>query len=108
MELLNLFNALQTYEETAIIDSEIFITIYQTLVTLKGKKRRALSSFKKMIISTPINTLKSILLKAKILIERVMKEETDHVNKTNLESAILDLQIALGQKSRTKDVNIFG
>ena len=37
-----------------------------------------------------------MLLKAKALIERVMKEETDHVNKVNLELAILDLQIALG------------
>jgi hypothetical protein len=49
-----------------------------------------------------------MLLKAKTLIERVMKEETDHANKVNLESAILDLQIALGQKPRTKDVNISG
>ncbi len=49
-----------------------------------------------MVISTLINTLRSMLLKAKILIERVIKEETDHVNKVNLESAILDLQIALG------------
>ncbi len=32
-----------------------------------------------------------MLLKAKTLIERVMKEETDHVNKVNLELAILDL-----------------
>ncbi len=35
-----------------------------------------------------------------------MKEETDHANKVNLESAILDLQIALGQKPRSNDVNI--
>ena len=32
-----------------------------------------------------------MLLKAKILIERVMKEEIDYVNKINLELAILDL-----------------
>jgi len=37
-----------------------------------------------------------MLLKAKALIERAIKEETDYVNKVNLESAILDLQIALG------------
>ncbi len=91
-----------------MIDSEIFMTIYQAPATLKGKKRRALSSSKKMTTPTPINTPKSILLKAKILIERAMKEETDHANKINLESVILDLQIALGQKSRTKDVNISG
>ena len=47
-----------------------------------------------------------MLLKAKILIERVMKEEIDHANKANLELAILDLQITLDQKPRTKDVNI--
>ncbi len=35
-----------------------------------------------------------------------MKEKTDHVNKVNLESAILNLQIALGQKPRSNDVNI--
>ncbi len=44
-----------------------------------------------MITPTLINTPKSILLKAKILIERVIKKETDYVNKVNLESAILDL-----------------
>ena len=49
-----------------------------------------------MLIPTLINTPKSMLLKAKALIERVMKEETDYVNKVNLESSILDLQIALG------------
>ena len=49
-----------------------------------------------MITPTLINTLKSMLLKAKILIERVLKEETGYVNKANLESAILDLQIILG------------
>jgi len=47
-----------------------------------------------------------MLLKAKTLIKRAMKEETDHVNKVNLESAILDLQIALDQKPRSNDVNI--
>src|SRR6266498_3794639 len=106
MELSNPFNALQTYEETAIINSEIFITVYQAPATPRGKKRRALSSPKKMITPTPINTPKSMLLKAKILIERVIKEKTDHVNKVNLESTILDLQIALGQKPRSNDVNI--
>src|SRR6266536_6320713 len=106
MELSNPFNALQTYEETAIINSEISITVYQAPATPKGKKRRALSSPEKMVTPTPINTPRSILLKAKILIKRVMKEETDHVNKANLESTILDLQIALDQKPRTKDVNI--
>jgi len=59
-----------------------------------------------MITPTLINTPKNMLLKAKILIERVMKEEIDHVNKINLKSAILDLQIALGQKWRSNDVNI--
>jgi len=44
-----------------------------------------------MVTPTLINTLKNILLKAKILIERAMKEEIDHVNKVNLDSAILDL-----------------
>ena len=48
-----------------------------------------------MFTPTPINTPKSMLLKVKVLIERVMKEETDYVNKVNLESTILDLQIAL-------------
>jgi len=43
-----------------------------------------------------------MLLKVKALIERVMKEETDHVNKINLESAILDLQFTLDQKSSLK------
>ena len=47
-----------------------------------------------------------MFLKAKTLIERAMKEETDHANKVNLESTILDLQIALGQKPRSNDVNI--
>src|SRR6266511_3008941 len=106
MELSNLFNALQTYEETVMVDSEISITLYQAPATLKGRKRRALSSPEKMFTPTPINIFKSMLLKAKTLIERVMKEETDHANKANLESAILDLQIALDQKPRTKDVNI--
>ncbi len=91
MELLNSFNALQTYEETAMVDSEISITLYQAPATPRGKKRRALSSLEKMATPTPINTPKSMLLKAKALIERVMKEETDHVNKVNLELAILDL-----------------
>src|SRR6266511_3629593 len=108
MKLSNLFNALRTYEETAMINSETSIKIYQALVTLRGKKRRALSSPEKMVTPTPINTPRSMLLKAKILIKRAMKEETDHANKVNLESAILDLQIALGQKPRTKDVNISG
>src|SRR6266536_2202564 len=107
MELSNPFNALQTYEETAMINSEISITIYQAPATPKGKKRRALSSPEKMATPTPINTPKSMLLKVKTLIERAIKEETDHANKANLELAILDLQIALGQKPRTKDVNIF-
>ena len=79
-----------------MINSEISITVYQAPATLKGKKRRALFSPEKIVTPTPINTFKSILLKAKILIERVMKEETDHVNKTNLKSTILDLQITLG------------
>src|SRR6266536_3044080 len=106
MKLSNPFNALQTYEETAIINSEISITVYQAPATPKGKKRRALSSPEKMITPTPINTPKNILLKAKTLIERVMKEKTDHINKVNLESTILDLQITLDQKSRTKNFNI--
>src|SRR6266511_6098366 len=89
-----------------MINSEIFITIYQTPVMLREKKRRALASSEKIVISTLINTLKSILLKAKTLIKRAIKEKIDYVNKVNLESAILDLQITLGQKPRTKDVNI--
>ncbi len=36
-----------------------------------------------------------MFLKAKTLIKRVMKEKIDHVNKVNLKSAILDLQITL-------------
>src|SRR6266536_3053998 len=99
MEFLNSFNALQTYEETTIINSETFITLYQAPVTPKGRKRRTLSSPEKMLTPTPINTPKSMLLKAKALIERAMKEKTDHANKVNLKLAILDLQIALGQKS---------
>ncbi len=91
MEFSNPFNALQTHEEIVMVDSEISITLYQAPATLKGRKRRALSSPEKMFTPTPINTLKSMLLKAKALIERVMKEETDHVNKVNLELAILDL-----------------
>ena len=91
MKFSNPFNALQTYEETAIVNSEISTTLYQAPATPKGRKRRALSSLKKILISTPINTPKSMFLKAKALIERAMKEETDHVNKVNLESAILDL-----------------
>ena len=79
-----------------MINSETSITVYQTPATLRGKKRRALSSPKKMATPTPINTPKSILLKAKTLIKKTIKEETDHANKTNLESAILDLQITLG------------
>src|SRR6266496_4526024 len=106
MKLSNPFNALQTYEETAIINSEISITIYQAPATLKGKKRRALSSPEKIVTPTPINTPKSILLKAKTLIKKVIKEEIDHANKVNLESTILDLQITLGQKPKTKNVNI--
>src|SRR6266498_2613053 len=106
MELLNPFNALQTYEETVIINSEISKTLYQAPVILKERKRRTLSSSEKILTPTLINTPKSILLKAKILIKRAMKEETDHVNKINLESAILDLQTTLDQKPRTKDVNI--
>src|SRR6266536_3999346 len=101
MELLNPFNALQTYEETVIVNSEISITLYQAPATLKGKKSRALSSPEKILTPTPINTPKSIFLKAKALIERAIKEETDHANKVNLKSAILDLQIVLGQKPRT-------
>ena len=108
MKLLNLFNALQTYEETAIINSETFMTVYQAPATLRGKKRRVLFSSENIVISIPINTFKSMLLKAKTLIERVMKEETDHANKVNLKLTILDLQITLGQKPRTKDVNISG
>src|SRR6266536_4525735 len=103
MELLNLFNALQTYEETAMINSEISITIYQAPATPKGKKRRALSSSEKMVIPTLINILKSIILKAKTLIKRIIKKKTDYINKVNLESTILDLQITLDQKPRTKD-----
>ena len=95
MEFLNSFNALQTYEETVIVNSEISITLYKAPATLKGKKRRALSSFKKMLTSTLINTPKNMFLKAKTLIKRVMKEKIDHVNKVNLKSAILDLQITL-------------
>ncbi len=91
MELSNPFNALQTYEETVIINSEISMTVYQAPATSRGKKRRALSSPEKMIISTLINTPKSMLLKAKILIKRVIKEKTDHVNKVNLKLTILDL-----------------
>src|SRR6266498_231583 len=106
MELSNPFNALQTYEETAIINSEISMTVYQAPATPRGKKRRALFSPEKMVIPTPINTPKSMLLKAKTLIERAMKKEIDHVNKVNLESAILDLQIVLGQKPRSNDGNI--
>ncbi len=74
-----------------MIDSETSMTVYQAPATLRGKKRRVLSSPKKMVIPTLINTPKNMLLKVKILIERVMKEETDHVNKANLESVILDL-----------------
>jgi len=96
MELSNPFNALQTYEETVIVNSETSITLYQAPVIPKGRKRRALSSPEKMFTPTPINTPKSMLLKAKALIERAMKEEIDHVNRVNLELAILDLQIALG------------
>ncbi len=48
-----------------------------------------------MTTPTPINTPKSILLKAKTLIERAIKKEIDHVNKVNLELAILNLQITL-------------
>ena len=107
MELSNLFNALQTYEKTAIINSKTSITIYQTPVTSIEKKRRALSSSKKIITPTLINIFKSILLKAKTLIKRVIKEKTNHVNKTNLELTILNLQITLDQKPRTKNVNIF-
>jgi len=59
-----------------------------------------------MITPTPINTPKSILLKAKTLIERAIKEKTDHVNKINLKSTILDLQITLDQKPKSNNVNI--
>ncbi len=76
MKLSNPFNALQTYEETAMIDSKTSITIYRAPATPKGKKRRALFSSEKMVIPTPINTPKSILLKAKTLIERAIKEKT--------------------------------
>src|SRR6266536_2257044 len=106
MELSNPFNALQTYEETVIINLEISITIYQTPATLKKKKRRVLSSPKKIITPTLINTPKNILLKTKTLIKRIIKEKTDHTNKINLKSAILDLQITLDQKPRSNDVNI--
>ena len=95
MELSNPFNALQTYEETVITNSEIFITVYQAPTTLKGKKRRTLSSPEKIVTPTLINTPKSIFLKAKVLIERAMKEEIDHANKVNLELVILDLQTVL-------------
>ncbi len=91
MELSNPFNALQTYEETAMVDSETSMTLYKAPATLKGKKRRALSSPEKMLTPILINISKSILLKAKALIKRVMKEEIDHVNKINLELTILDL-----------------
>ena len=91
MEFSNLFNALRTYEETAIINSEIFIKIYQAPATLREKKRRILSSSEKIATPTLINTPKNILLKAKTLIKRAMKEETDHANKVNLELTILDL-----------------
>src|SRR6266511_5040929 len=74
------------------------MTVYQAPTTPRGKKRRALSSPEKMATPTPINTPKSMLLKAKTLIKRVMKKKTDHANKANLESAILDLQSALDQK----------
>ncbi len=74
-----------------MIDSETSMKVYQAPATPRGKKRRALSSPEKMVTPTPINTPKSILLKAKILIERTLKEETDHVNKVNLDLAILDL-----------------
>ncbi len=96
MELSNPFNALQTYEETAMVNSETSMTLYKAPATPKGKKRRALFSPEKIRTPTLINTPKSMFLKAKALIERAMKEEIDHVNKVNLESAILDLQIALG------------
>jgi len=95
MKLSNPFNALQTYEETAMIDSETSMTVYQAPTTPRGKKRRALSSPKKITTPTPINTPKSMLLKVKTLIKKAIKKETDHANKANLESAILDLQIAL-------------
>ena len=74
-----------------MIDSEISMTVYQAPATLRGKKRRALSSSEKIITPTLINTPKSMLLKAKTLIKRVMKEKTDHVNKVNLKLTILDL-----------------
>ena len=78
-----------------MIDSEISMTVYQAPVTPREKKRRALSSFKKMVTSTLINISKSMLLKAKTVIKRVMKKEIDYVNKVNLELVILDLQITL-------------
>src|SRR6266536_305495 len=106
MKLSNPFNALQAYEETVIINSKTSITLYQAPATPKERKRRALSSPEKILTPTPINTFKNILLKAKTLIERAIKEKTDHANKANLKSAILNLQITLGQKPRTKDVNI--
>ncbi len=106
MELSNPFNALQTYEETAMINSKTSITVYQTPATLRGKKRRVLSSPKKIVISTPINISKNILLKAKTLIKKAIKEKTDHANKVNLKLIILNLQITLGQKPKSNDVNI--
>src|SRR6266498_5739144 len=106
IELSNLFNALRTYEETAMINSETSIKIYQAPATPRRKKRKALSSPEKIITPTPINTPRSMLLKAKTLIKKTMKEETDHTNKTNLKSAILNLQIALDQKPKTKNINI--
>jgi hypothetical protein len=105
MEFSNPFNTLQMYEE-ATMDSEMSMTLYQPPATPKGKKCRVLSSPEKICTPTPVNTFKSMLLKAKTLIERAMKEETDHANKANLESAILNLQIALGQKPRKNDINI--
>ncbi len=56
-----------------------------------------------MITPTPINTPKSILLKAKTLIKRAIKEKIDHANKINLNLAILNLQITLSQKPRSND-----
>ena len=99
MEFLNPFGALQGYKEV-ITDSEISMIVHQGSTTSKGKKRRALSSPEKRNTPTPTITPKSMLLRAKTLIERAIREETDHANKVNLESAILDLQIALGQKPR--------
>ncbi len=106
MELSNPFNALQTYEETAIINSKTSITLYKAPATPKGKKRRALSSPEKILTPTPINTPKSILLKVKTLIKRAIKEKTNHANKINLKSTILNLQITLNQKPKTNNVNI--